>query len=139
MNRSKYRKFGSSRLIFLLLFAWSLSTSLQAQVDEFVKGKKYTIDSIRVTGLKTFNDQTVISYSGLRRGQVLQLPGEEISGMINKLWKLELFSDINFYLTHIQGDKATLEIQIEELPSLSDVKIQGVKKERQISLSRTPN
>ena len=128
MNRSKYRKFGSSRLIFLLLFAWSLSTSLQAQVDDFVKGKKYTIDSIRVTGLKTFNDQTVISYSGLRRGQVLQLPGEEISGMINKLWKLELFSDINFYLTHIQGDKATLEIQIEELPSLSDVKIQGVKK-----------
>ena len=128
MNKSKRNKLITNRLVVALIVVLGLIGTTHAQVDQFVKGKEYTIDSIRVTGLKTFNDQTVISYSGLRRGQVLRLPGEEISGMINKLWKLELFSDINFYLTHINGDRATLEIQIEELPALSQVRVQGVKK-----------
>lgn len=105
-----------------------------AQVDDYVKGKIYTLDSISVTGLKTYNDRTVISYSGLRKGQKLTIPGEEISSVINKLWNLELFSDINFYATKIDGDNINLEIQIEELPTLSDVKIQGIKKGKQEGL-----
>ena len=90
--------------------------------------KSYVIDSIIVKGLKTFSDQTVISYSGLRKGQKIQIPGEEISYVISKLWKLDLFSDINFYVKSVKGDKIELEIEIEELPTLSDVKIKGLKK-----------
>ncbi|NCX92874.1 MAG: hypothetical protein EBX03_15070, partial [Rhodobacteraceae bacterium] len=44
--------------------------SVQAQnLDQYVKGKTYTIDTITVRGIKTFSDQTVISYSQLRKGQ----------------------------------------------------------------------
>ena len=35
-----------------------------AQTSGFVKGKTYKLDSISVSGIKTFNEQTVISYSG---------------------------------------------------------------------------
>ena len=58
----------------------------------------------------------------------MQIPGEDISKIINKLWKLELFSDINFYITNIIEDKVDLEISIVELPSLSEYKITGLKK-----------
>ena len=106
----------------------------QAQTENFKKGRTYVLDSIIVSGLKTYNAQTVISYSGLRKGQKIALPGEEISGVINKLWGLELFSDINFYVTNLAGNKITVEIDIEELPTLSDVKIKGIKKGRTESI-----
>ena len=80
--------------IFLIYFI-GFSNQIIAQTDNFIKGKLYTIDSISVTGLQNFSDKTVISYSGLRKGKEIRLPGEETSGILNKLWNLDLFSDIN--------------------------------------------
>ena len=98
------------------------------QDSAYVKGKEYVINNIKVTGIKSFNEQTVITYTGLFVGKKVQIPGEDISKIINKLWKLELFSDINFYITNIIEDKVDLEISIVELPSLSEYKITGLKK-----------
>ena len=98
------------------------------QDSAYVKGKEYVINNIKVTGIKSFNEQTVITYTGLFVGRKVQIPGEDISKIINKLWKLELFSDINFYITNIIEDKVDLEISIVELPSLSEYKITGLKK-----------
>ena len=105
-------------------------TSQAQNLDEFVRGKLYTIDTILVSGIKTFSDQTVISYSQLRKGQKINIPGDEISSIIKKLWNLRLFSDINFYINEIDEDRVALEIEIEELPSLSEVKINGIKKSK---------
>tara|TARA_Y100000816_G_scaffold290393_1_gene278965 strand:+ start:179 stop:2665 length:2487 start_codon:yes stop_codon:yes gene_type:complete len=99
-----------------------------SQDSAYVKGKEYVINDIKVTGIKSFNEQTVITYTGLFVGKKVQIPGEDISKIINKLWKLELFSDINFYITRIIDDKVDLEISIIELPSLSEYKITGLKK-----------
>jgi outer membrane protein insertion porin family len=99
-----------------------------AQNQGFAKGRTYVVDSIKVTGLKSFNAQTVISYSGLRKGQKISVPGEQVSEIINKLWGLELFSDINFYVIKVDGEKIDLEIEIEELPTLTEVKVNGLKK-----------
>ncbi|MCH1384682.1 MAG: outer membrane protein assembly factor BamA [Flavobacteriaceae bacterium] len=100
----------------------------QAQETTYDQEKLYTLGKIEVTGIKSFSPQTVIAYTGLRTGQEIRIPGEDISAVINKLWKLELFSDINFYLTRVEGDTADIEIYIQELPTLSDFKITGVKK-----------
>tara|TARA_B110000444_G_scaffold71950_1_gene67670 strand:+ start:11925 stop:14417 length:2493 start_codon:yes stop_codon:yes gene_type:complete len=107
---------------------------INAQTDNFKKGRTYVLDSIIVSGLETYNAQTVISYSGLRKEQELTVPGEEISGLIKKLWGLELFSDINLYVAKVIGNRITVEIEIEELPTLSDVKINGIKKGRKESI-----
>ena len=101
-----------------------------AQTLQLQKRQKYLIDSIEVTGLKSFNPQTVISYSGLRKGQTIQFPGDQVSSVINKLWNLDLFSDINFYAKNITEKSITLQIEIEELPTLNEVKINGIKKNK---------
>ena len=41
---------------------------------------------------------------------------------------LGLFSDIDFYVNKIENDSIWLELNISELPKLSEVKINGVKK-----------
>ena len=128
VNKSMIKK--SSKFYIILLFLISYSNLINAQLNNFVKGKLYTIDSISVTGLQNFSDKTVISYSGLRKGKEIRLPGEETSGILNKLWNLDLFSDINFFVTKVDGDKISIELAIEELPTLSEYKINGVKKSK---------
>ena len=116
-------------LYFFLLTASFVSViPAFAQETSFDKGKVYELGDITVTGVKSFSPQTVVAYTGLRKGQRIQIPGEEISATINKLWKLELFSDIEFFITKIEGDVADLELYIQELPSLSDYTIKGIKK-----------
>ena len=124
-NNSHHKSYYSYFLIGLFLL---LGYTNYAQTEGFVKGRTYVVDSIKVSGLKSFNAQTVISYSGLRKGQKISVPGEQVSEIINKLWGLELFSDINFYVTKVTGEHIDLEIEIEELPTLSEVKINGLKK-----------
>ncbi len=131
VNNSQHKmryKFLFVGLLFLMVGI------INAQTDNFKKGRTYVLDSIIVSGLKTYNAQTVISYSGLRKEQELTVPGEEISGLIKKLWGLELFSDINLYVARVIGNRITVEIEIEELPTLSDVKINGIKKGRKESI-----
>jgi outer membrane protein insertion porin family len=130
-NKNKLKKIFTSTLsLYSLIFFLMFSLSSYTQETSFTKGNEYTIEEITVSGLKSFNKQTVITYTGLRKGQKIRIPGEQISGIINKLWKLDLFSDINFYLTNVEGNKASLEIVIEELPTLSEYKIIGLKKSK---------
>ncbi len=124
-NNSHHKSYYSYFLLGLFLL---LGYSNYAQTEGFIKGRTYVVDSIKVSGLKSFNAQTVISYSGLRKGQKISVPGEQVSEIINKLWGLELFSDVNFYVTKVNGEKIDLEIEIEELPTLTDVKVNGLKK-----------
>jgi outer membrane protein insertion porin family len=124
-NNSLFKPLFNFWVLGLVLFWTSFS---YAQTEGFVKGKSYILDSISVRGIKTFNAQTVISYSGLRKGQEISLPGEEVSAVISKLWGLDLFSDINFYVTKVENNSVSVEIDIEELPTLTDVKINGLKK-----------
>ncbi|MEK6151888.1 POTRA domain-containing protein [Flavobacteriaceae bacterium 3-367] len=112
-------------LIFLLF-----TTTTLAQETSYEDGKKYILGGLEVTGLQSYNEQTVKTYTGLRVGQPITLPGEEISAILKKLWGLELFSDISFYITKVEDDRVFLELNILERPTLSKVTVYGVKKRK---------
>ncbi len=120
------KRFISLEPLFTILLLL-ITTFTAAQELSLEDGKKYILGGIEVTGLQSYNEQTVKTYTGLRVGQPITIPGDEISGIINKLWGLELFRDIEFYITDIQDDKVFLELHITERPTLADIKINGVK------------
>ncbi|NNK74316.1 MAG: outer membrane protein assembly factor BamA, partial [Flavobacteriaceae bacterium] len=91
---------------------------------------KYTIADIAVSGNTSFSSQTVITYSGLRKDQEVNLPGEKISAAIKKLWASNLFSSINIYASKIEDKSVYLEIELIDLPELKEVTIKGVKKKK---------
>ena len=113
-------------LLALLLF----TTQSFAQDTSFEDGKKYILGGLEVTGLQSYNEQTVKTYTGLRVGQAITVPGDEISAVIKKLWSLELFSNVEMFYTKIEGDKIFLELSIMERPTLTNVTIYGVKKRK---------
>ena len=96
----------------------------------FGDGTKYVLANIDVTGNSTYNQQTIVTFAGLQKGQSLTVPGEEISSAIKKLGKLGLFSEIDFYVSKVAGDSIYLELNINELPKLSEVKFVGIKKNK---------
>jgi outer membrane protein insertion porin family len=91
-------------------------------------GTRYTIKSITVTGEQSFNEKTVIAFAGLNIGDRIYIPGEKLSAVTKKLWEQNLFSDIAFYVTNIEGNDVDLELYIVELPKLNEVTIEGVRK-----------
>jgi len=111
-----------------------VGTIVSAQDRPILEGKKYTVGKIKVTGSTTYNEKTIITYTGLRKGEEIYLPGDRISNILKKLWKLRLFSDINFYITKVEGNVADLELHIAQVPELKDTRIEGVKKSKQQEL-----
>ena len=120
---SLYRKLYSTLLLFLLFVCL-----VRAQEQQLDVGTRYTLNSITVTGAQSFNENTVIAFTGLKKGDQLFIPGEKLSAVTKKLWEQNLFSDIAFYVTDIRGNEVDLELYIVELPKLGDVQIEGLKK-----------
>lgn len=117
-------------LILAFLLSCLTHTIATAQQDLPVSnGKQYEIGEISVVGAKQYNEQTVIAFTRLRSGDLVYLPGDRISNVIKKLWDLDLFSDINLYAT-INGDKVDLKFEIEEVPELNKVTINGIKEKK---------
>nr|WP_297787786.1 POTRA domain-containing protein [uncultured Allomuricauda sp.] len=116
----------SALIIPLLLF----SAQGIAQETSFEEGKQYILGGLTVTGLQSYNEQTVKSYTGLRVGQPIRVPGDEISAVIKKLWNLDLFSNVEMFYTKIEDDKIFLELNITERPTLNNVTVYGVKKRK---------
>ncbi|KFB01848.1 membrane protein [Mangrovimonas yunxiaonensis] len=115
-------------LTFFILFFVSLNTS--AQELNYETGQKYIIEEITVAGETSFSEQTIITYSELRKGQEIKIPGKEISKAIKKLWNSNLFNNIEIYVKEIKGSAAFLEIRLSDLPELNQVEITGIKKSK---------
>ena len=124
MNKYNLHKYFKIYIGFIFI----LTSTISYSQNSYNKGGYYILDTIVVSGLKNFSDKTVVAYSGLRKGQNIQVPGEEISNVLKKLWNLELFSDVNIYISDISGQSAKLEISVDELPTLNEYKINGIKK-----------
>ncbi len=115
---------------FFIALLFIVSDTITAQDIKFNNGQKFVIGEISVTGNTTFSEQTVITYSGLRKGEEITIPGEEISAALKKLWNSKLFSAIDIYLARTEGNVAYLEINLIDLPELNEVTIDGVKKSK---------
>jgi outer membrane protein insertion porin family len=120
----------SLQLLFTILIFGSTSQLKAQERIPFDRGTPYTLADIKVTGNVTFNEQTVVTFAGFQKGQRIIVPGDQLSEGIKKLGKLKLFSDIEIYTTKIEGDSIWLELNIQELPKLNDVKITGIKKSK---------
>ena len=107
------------------VFLFIISFTGNAQVEG---GETYLIKEITVTGNTNFSAQTIIAYSKLRKDEEIQVGGEKIANAVKTLWKSNLFSSIDIYVTDIDGSTANLEIDLSDLPELKELTIEGIKK-----------
>ncbi|AEH01258.1 outer membrane protein assembly factor [Lacinutrix sp. 5H-3-7-4] len=127
-------------LQYTLIIAFFMASFFtQAQDLSYANSKTYTIADITVKGNTSFSEQTIVTYSGLRKGADISIPGEEISNAVKKLWTSNLFSDIEVYLIKVEDGAAYLEIRLSDLPELNTLKIEGVKNSKKEALIKENN
>ena len=110
----------------------SLPTSINPQLMDIFNAKppkEYIIGGINVTGNVSFDQNLIISISGLAVGDKVMIPGTDVfSKAITKLWKQNLIEDVEVFFTFLEGKNLFVELAIKERPKLADFKFVGVKK-----------
>lgn len=117
-------KIKSFLILIAVIFGYQ---QLNAQITlDYTNPKEYIIGDITVSGIKYLNHSALIQLSGLKTGQKVKVPGDDITQSLKKLWKQGLFSDIQISYTKIEGDSIYLDIYLQERPRLTDIVFSGV-------------
>ena len=122
----------------------ALDTIPKHEVPEIIYSnvqKKYTIQDIKVVGAAEYypDDFALIGFSGLKVGDEINVPGDEITEAINRFWKQGLFSHIAVVASRMEEDNVWLELQLRPRPRISEVIFNGVKKSERTDLEAKLN
>jgi outer membrane protein insertion porin family len=90
--------------------------------------REYKIADIAVTGIENYEDYVLVGLSGLSVGQMVSVPGDEITEALKRYWRHGLFSNVKIIATKIEGNQIWLEVQLVPRPRISEVKYTGLKK-----------
>ena len=130
-------------LIFISIICGSIfSTNAQNQVDTIYNPpvifssmpKKYEIAGINVTGNGNYEKFIIIGYSGLKIGDIIEVPGEDITAAAKRLMKQQLFAQAQIKVEKIAGNKVWLELALRTQPRISEINYYGIKKGEQEDL-----
>ena len=105
----------------ILLLSISFSHNLFSQEENI--SSKNIIGEITISGNTSFSPITIITYSGLKEGDEIAIPGEKISSAIKKLWESNLFSSVDVFRIKQLDNVVDLEIKLIDLPRRSRVQI----------------
>lgn len=88
----------------------------------------YTIGGMSISGTQYFDEELLLTVTGLQIGDKIKLEGDEkISKAILNLWKQNFFSAIAINVDKIIDDKVFLDINLKERPRLSKFNFKGIK------------
>lgn len=99
----------------------------------------YLIKEINVTGTTQYTKNQIMRYTGLYEGEYVEIPGMQINMAVKKLWDSKLFSDVEIYLSKIEGKSVYLRINLRALPDLGNVKFYGISKSKGEKLIKQNN
>ncbi|MCZ2394140.1 MAG: BamA/TamA family outer membrane protein [Chitinophagales bacterium] len=111
------------------------ATEEQTPVD-FKDPKKYTINKFDIIGSQYFDKNIIRSITGIYVEQEIELPGDEIAKAIKTLWKQGLFTDVEFRIDNIKGDRVDLYLYVTEKPRMSNYYFKGIKKGQAEDISK---
>lgn len=117
-----------------IVFGKNRQTTNAGSSINYSSPKEYEIADIEVTGVEFLDNNALISLSGLRVGDKVKIPGDNISSAIDKLWKQGIIGNISIVATKIEGDKIWLKIILSERPRLTGYEFKGVNKSQQSEL-----
>ena len=86
------------------------------------------IGGISVKGVEGYEDFVLIGLSGLSVGQVINVPGTEITEAVKRYWKHGLFSKVAITADSLVGEKIYLCIHLATRPRVSAINYNGLKK-----------
>ena len=105
----------------IVLFAFPSLFAQRQQPQEVLK-----ILGISIEGNTLADPAAVIANSGLKVGDEITIPGDQVAQAIRKLWLLNIFSDVQINVDRKIGNGAYLVIAVKELPRYDGIVYEGL-------------
>ena len=120
-------------VLLLALISVTVQTSAQDVIinpDISYAGtpRQLEIGGLAVKGVEGYEDYVLTGLSGLSIGQVIDVPGTEITEAVKRYWKHGLFSKVAISADSIVGNKVYLCIHLATRPRVSTINYYGLKK-----------
>ncbi len=105
------------------------SSTSQSDIQiNYNRPKDYEIAEITVSGIQFLDPNSMISVSGLKVGDRITIPGDDLATAIRKIWALSLVGDVDIQATKVEGDKVWLTILLTERARLAKFSFKGIRK-----------
>lgn len=132
LKMNKYTRFGFIVLLSLLSLAQSYGQKNSVDIGgkmDYSRPASYEVGGITVSGAKYSDANAIILFSGIKVGDILELPGDKrIKTAIKNLWKQRLFSGVSVRIGEIRGNVVFLNIEVIERPRMSRFQFKGINK-----------
>jgi outer membrane protein insertion porin family len=141
-------------LLILLCLVWTSSAMAQIRLGQsryastkpvnilelnYQQPQSYRIAEIKAVGLTTLDEIAIISLSGLKVDDTIEVPGESIASALKKLWGQGIIGDVKILVTKVEGDDIYLLLDLTERPRFSRVEFTGMNKTQESELREKVN
>ena len=136
------------RYIFIPILIFFTTVSISAQVTpnqetttQNQQQASYILKDIVVDGVKKYSPAQILRFTGLSKGEMVDIPGQKISNAIKKLWETDSFSEVEVYVEDIDGQSVVLKFHLQDLMELGEVKFtgKGIGKSKNEKLAKDNN
>jgi len=122
-------------ILFLVVIFFSFSYNIKAQplssapiTISYANPQEYILGGITVSGIEFLDSDALIAITGLKEGDKVIIPGDQISNAIKKLWEQGLVGDVQVNVAGVEGNKIFLDFVLKERPRLSRYVFKGIRK-----------
>ena len=109
----------------------------EQSINNAPKKELYTVTAISFSGLQSLSEQELTASIPLKVMDKITIPGTELSGALQYIWKLQLFSDITVEKNDLGQNNIALKFTVTELPALDQVTFTGNSKLNSEDLKKT--
>jgi outer membrane protein insertion porin family len=113
--------------LLMTLAGFSLFAQEKPEIYNFQNESYYIIGGVSISGVRYLDLNALLGISGLRIGQEITLPGEDVTNAAKKLWEQGLFSDVRISIVSTRSDTIFLDVFLQERPRVSAVKFNGIR------------
>ena len=110
-------------------FGASAQNSRSSIEIDYLRPRKYVVGGVGVEGNKYFSENQILQLTGLRAGITVTAPGEDITGIVNRLVAQRYFEDVAVVIDSLNTaqDTAWFKVVLRERPRVSRWTYTGVK------------
>lgn len=99
----------------------------------------YKILGISVEGNQFADPAAIIANSGLKVGDEIAVPGDQVAQAVRRLWSLRLFEDVQVTIDRKVGNGAYLLLTVKELPRFERIEFTGRKEVSEDDINKKIN
>ena len=119
-------------LALFLLISFETIAQVEVQGDEFVidysTPREFEVGGVTVSNIRYLDANALKTLFGIKPGDKIKIPGDELNKGIQNMWKQGILTDIKVYVKSLRGNLVFIDLYLTEKPRLSKFSFPGATK-----------